>query len=116
MKRKLPIIPIICIVLLILLVAPDSLHQLETHGNVACDLSLEGTVSGQPPMGDWVVSNQTTLVGESLDIWAHVYITAGGNLTLVGCDVTMHSQKDWWTDPGVYSQITDFLKQNFNLK
>ena len=101
MKRKLPIIPIICIVLLILLVAPDSLHQLETHGNVACDLSLEGTVSGQPPMGDWVVSNQTTLVGESLDIWAHVYITAGGNLTLVGCDVTMHSQKDWWTDPGV---------------
>lgn len=101
MKRKLPIMQVICIVLLILLIAPGSFRQLESHGQIACDPLLGKTVSGQPPISDWIVSNQTTLVGESLDIWARVRITAGGNLTLVGCDVTMHSQKDWWADPGV---------------
>ncbi|MHA2261454.1 MAG: right-handed parallel beta-helix repeat-containing protein [Candidatus Thorarchaeota archaeon] len=53
-------------------------------------------LSGPPATGNWIIDNETTLVGQTLEINGQVVIVSGGHLTLQSCVVTMNSQIDWY--------------------
>ncbi|MFW9975947.1 MAG: right-handed parallel beta-helix repeat-containing protein [Candidatus Thorarchaeota archaeon] len=69
---------------------------LRNRQNMIDDTARDDLISGPPTSGDWIISNETTLTAETFDIRGRVFITAGGHLKLVSCDVTMHSRTDWW--------------------
>ncbi len=101
MKKILVMVSIVWIFLLLLAMVPNSTPVLDDNESNARIIPNDDNLAGPPSVGDWIISNETTLSGQTFNVKGRVYVTAGGHLTLVSCDVTMHSQTDWWTDPEV---------------
>lgn len=75
-----------------------------TNINIDSDIEIKSktvhvegyTKSGPPASGNWIIDNETTLVGETFDMYGNIIIVEGGHLTLQSCIVGMHSQVDWY--------------------
>ncbi|MHA1909925.1 MAG: right-handed parallel beta-helix repeat-containing protein, partial [Candidatus Thorarchaeota archaeon] len=94
MSSKRLIISAIIVLFLVSLIpiSTPSLNNLQTEETSV----RENIPAGPPSSGEWIITNETTLTGETIDINGRVVIQAGGHLTLQNCIVTMHSQVDWW--------------------
>ena len=82
-------------VLLLIVAIPFSTPSMGTL-QMEEDSESRNILAAPPTSGEWIISDETTLIGETININGPVIIQAGGHLTLQNCIVTMHSQVDWW--------------------